>query len=421
MKNILDILQERELLDAVTDPQLRTLLNKPTKVYCGFDPTADGLHLGSMAPLMLLAWFQRCGHTPVALLGGATGMIGDPSGKSQERNLLSDEDVERNVQGIRKDVEKFLDFNHPTAKPVLLNNADWFKKFSLISFLRDVGKLFRVGPMLAKESVKARLNSEEGLSFTEFSYQLFQAYDFLYLYQNHGVTVQIGGSDQWGNITAGIDLVRKVTGAQVYGATMPLLTGSDGKKFGKSESGAVWLSADKLSPYDFYQHLIRTPDADVIKLLKKLTFLELEEIAALEREMPNKPNHAQTRLAEEVTRIVHGEEGLKRALQVTAAMSPGSETVLNASLLSDPPKDMPIVDFKQEGVLNRKLVELIVETGLCTSNSEARRLVRQGGGYLNNQKIADEHACLKEQDIVDGILFLLSAGKKKKVLIRIAK
>lgn len=419
MKNILEILQERELLDAVTDPELRTLLNKPAKVYCGFDPTADGLHLGSMAPLMLLAWFQRCGHTPVALLGGATGMIGDPSGKSQERNLLNDEEVERNIAGIRKDVEKFLDFNNPTAKPELLNNGDWFKKFSLISFLRDVGKLFRVGPMLAKESVKVRLNSEEGLSFTEFSYQLFQAYDFLYLYQNHGVTIQIGGSDQWGNITAGIDLVRKVTGAQVYGATMPLLMRSDGKKFGKTESGTIWLSADKLSPYDFYQHLIRTPDADVIKLLKKLTFLELEEIAAIEREMQNKPNYAQERLAIEVTRIVHGEEGLKRALQVTAAMNPGSETVLSASLLSDPPKDMPIVDLKREGVLSRKLAELIVETGLCTSNSEARRLVRQGGGYLNNQKIADEHACLKEQDIIDGALFLLSAGKKKKVLIRV--
>lgn len=422
MKNVIEILQERGFIEAMTSEELRQLTQKPLKVYCGFDPTADSLHLGNLVGIMGLAWFQRCGHTPVAIVGGATGMIGDPSGKSAERQLLDAETIERNLRGIRKNLEAVLDFNHPTAKAIILNNYDWFKNFSFIDFLRNIGKFFRVGPMLAKDSVKARLNSEEGMSFTEFSYQILQGYDFLHLYQTQGVSVQLGGSDQWGNITAGTDLIRKVLGESAHGITFSLLTRSDGQKFGKSEKGAIWLSPDKLSPYEFYQYLVRVTDADVIKLMKMITFMDMDEIRRFENMMQSSdyvPNTAQKRLAEEVTRIVHGESALQTALRVTSGLTPGAETELNAETLESLAADMPCHTLATDDIVNAKLVDVIVKVGLQASKGEARRLIKNGGVSINNQKVEDENAFISSHQLIDNKMLLLAVGKKNKVLIRL--
>ena len=251
MPNVIDLLEQRGFIDAMTAQDMSAIANQPLKVYCGFDPTGDSLHLGNLVSIMGLAWFQRCGHTPVALVGGATGLIGDPSGKSHERPVLDEATIRLNLTGIERDLRSVLDFSPGKNQALLVNNLDWYRDVSFITFLRDIGRHFRLGPMLAKESVKTRVQSEEGMSYTEFSYQLLQGYDFYHLYKNEGVNVQLGGSDQWGNITAGTELVRKLSGDSVYGVTFPLLTRSDGKKFGKSEQGAIWLSPEKLSPYQF--------------------------------------------------------------------------------------------------------------------------------------------------------------------------
>lgn len=422
MQNIVDLLEKRGLLDAVTTETLREYVQEPRVVYCGFDPTSDSLHLGNMVAIMGLAWFQRLGHTPVAIIGGATGMIGDPSGKSHERQLLDEETIEKNLKGIKKNLEAVLDFNHPTCKPIILNNYDWMQKFSFIEFLRDVGKHFRIGSMLAKESVKARLESEEGMSFTEFSYQLLQAYDFLHLFNAYNVTIQVGGSDQWGNITAGKDLIRKLRGQSAHGLTFPLLTTSDGKKFGKSEKGAIWMSPEKLSYYEFYQYLVRVSDADVIRLMRMLTFMDIEEIEAIEKSMQQQdyvPNTAQKRLAEEVTRCVHGEEGLQTALRVTEAAKPGAETVLDREALEAIAADMPSCRLSLREVKDCPLLDVLVTVQMVKSKGEARRLIRGGGVSINNSKIDDENYSLTEQDLIDGQLLLLAIGKKNKVLVRI--
>lgn len=422
MPNVIEILKERGLIEVLTHDHLQEIVNQPIKIYCGFDPTSDSLHLGNMVAIMGLAWFQKCGHTPYVILGGATGMIGDPSGKSKERQLLTEEILDKNIEGIRKNFEGILDFQHPTASPVVLNNYDWFKNFSFIHFLRAVGKYFRIGTMLSKESVRARMDSEEGLSYTEFSYQLLQGYDFLHLNEVHGVTVQLGGSDQWGNLTAGIDLTRKVRSVDTYGVTLPLLTTSDGKKFGKSESGAIWLSSEKLSPYQFYQHLVRIKDSDVIRLMKMLTFMELDEIDRYQKMMEQSdyvPHTSQKRLAEEITRMIHGKEGLQVALKVTDAAKPGQETVLNAEILEKISQNMPSDTFLIGDVLDLKIIDLIVKASLQESKGQARRLVRNGGFYMNNEKMTDENRVLKLDDLIDGRLLLLAVGKKNKKLIRL--
>lgn len=424
MANVIEVLQERGFIDAMTSEELQTIAATPFKVYCGFDPTGDSLHLGHMVALMGLAWFQRFGHTPVAIVGGATGMIGDPSGKSIERQFLTEDVLADNLLGIKKNLEQLLDFSNRTAPPIILNNLDWFRDFSFVGFLRDVGKYFRIGPMLAKDSVKLRMTSEEGMSFTEFSYQLLQGYDFLHLYDHHGVTVQIGGSDQWGNITAGTELIRKVRGKSAFGITFPLLTRSDGQKFGKSEKGAIWLSAEKCSPYEFYQYLIRVPDVDAIKLMRLLTFIEMDEIHAYEILMHQKdyvPNTVQKRLAEEITRLVHGEAGLETALRVTQGAAPGAETVLDAEILESISKDMTSFNLPENGVVGQKLVDVMVKVGVLSSKGEARRLINNGGVYLNNGKIGDEKRSISQKDLIDGRLLLIAAGKKNKVLIRIEK
>lgn len=422
MRNIIDILKERGFIEALSSEDLQQMAKQPLKVYCGFDPTSDSLHLGNMVAIMGLAWFQRCGHTPVVIVGGATGMIGDPSGKSSERQLLDPPTIEHNLAGIRKNLEMILKAGPSGNPPIFLNNYDWFKKFTFIDFLRDFGKHFRLGPMLAKDSVKARLNSEEGMSFTEFSYQVLQGYDFLHLFQNYGVSVQLGGSDQWGNITAGTDLIRKVTAQPAFGITFPLLTRSDGQKFGKSEKGAIWLSPDRLSPYEFFQYLFRMADADVITLMRLLTFMEMSEIHDYEQSMkaPNYvPNAAQKRLAEEVTRIVHGEDGLKTALRITEGAAPGTKTSLDAQLLESLSSGMPSCSLPIADVIHAKLVDLMVKAGLQSSKGEARRLIRNGGVYVNNEQILDENYAIEQHHLIEGRLLLLAVGKKNKALVRI--
>jgi tyrosyl-tRNA synthetase len=421
MRNVIEVLEERGFIDAVTSPDLKQKVACPLSVYVGFDPTADSLHLGNLVGIVALAWFHQFGHKPYVILGGATGRIGDPSGKSAERNLLSDEALAHNIASIARFFE-VLFARQQGLRPVILNNQDWLGRFSFIDFLRDVGKHFRVGPMIAKESVRARLQSEEGISFTEFSYQILQAYDFYHLSMHHGVTVQMGGSDQWGNITAGIDFNRKLGGEPLYGVTFPLITRSDGKKFGKSEEGAIWLSADKLSPYQFYQYLYRIPDADVIRLLKMLTFLPLDRIAEIEEEMRSshaEPNRPQKILAEEVTRFVHGEEGLQAALKVTAGIAPGAQAELNSETLESLLPDMPSAEFARGEVLGKKFVEIAVLSGLQSSKSEATRLVKNGGAYVNNVRIEDPALVISSEHLIDGKFLLLSSGKKKRLLLRV--
>lgn len=423
MANVIDALKERGFIEAVTSDEVRQLTEKPTRIYCGFDPTADSLHLGNLVAMMGLAWFQRFGHTPVAIMGGATGMIGDPSGKSAERQLIDEKTLETNLLGIRKNLETILDFVHADAHPIILNNFDWYKNFSFIEFLREIGSLFRIGPMLSKDSVRLRLQqSEEGMSFTEFSYQILQGYDFLHLYRNYNVAIQIGGSDQWGNITSGTELIRRVLGKSAYGITFPLLTKSDGQKFGKSEKGAVWLSPEKLSAYEFYQYLVRVEDADVIKLMRMLTFMDMAEIRRYEKQMQESdyiPRTAQKRLAEEITSMVHGKEGLQSALRVTQEIAPGSKATLNAEVLENLSTEMPSCEMSWEQIHNVKLIDLLVEVGLQSSKGEARRLIRNGGVYVNNEKIEDENFIIEHHSLIDNRLLLLATGKKNKMLVRV--
>jgi tyrosyl-tRNA synthetase len=422
MKNVIEILKERGFIEAMSSEELSLMVNQPIKVYCGFDPTSDSLHVGNMVAIMGLAWFQRCGHTPVVIVGGATGMIGDPSGKTAERQLLDAATIENNLKGIRKNIEKILISGSDQNRPMILNNFDWFKEFSFIDVLRDIGKYFRIGTMLAKDSVRSRMNSEEGMSFTEFSYQVLQGYDFLHLFKTYGVSVELGGSDQWGNIIAGTDLIRKVLGKSAYGITFPLLTRSDGQKFGKSEKGAIWLSPEKLSPYEFYQYFIRMADADVIALMRLLTFMEMSEIRHYEQIMKASdyvPNTAQKRLAEEVTRIVHGDEGVQIALKVTEGAAPGAVTTLDASVLESLASSMPSHVLSTAEVVDAKLIDLMVKAGLQSSKSEARRLIRNGGVYINNEQVLDENHIIANEKLIDGRLLLLAVGKKNKVLIRI--
>lgn len=429
----MEILEERGLLESLTSDALRR--QSEVRVYCGFDPTAESLHLGNLLGIIVLSWFLRCGHHVVALVGGATGRIGDPSGKSLERPELDLTSLERNVSAISATIRSILG-KTDSSSVAILNNYDWWKDVKLLDFLRDVGRYARVGAMMSKESVRKRLESEQGMSYTEFTYQLLQGYDFLRLYRDEGINVQIGGSDQWGNITAGTDLIRRIMNTTnatadeqggtcgAYGLTFPLLLKSDGTKFGKSEDGAIWLSPSLLSPYKFYQYFFSISDADVVRFLKILTFLPMDEIFLIERQMHEAgyvPNTAQRRLAEEVTRFVHGEEGLSEALKATEALRPGgAETKLDWRSIEAIAEDVPSFTLGREEVLRLSLLELSVSTGLVESKSAARRLLKQGGLYLNNLRVDSDGKMIEPSDIVDGRVMLLSAGKKNKMIVRIS-
>ena len=422
--NIISILNERGLLDACTNADmLGEVAQTPLRVYCGFDPTADSLHLGNLLGIIVLSWFQRTGHTPVILLGGATGSIGDPSGKLIERLLLDTETIYLNTNKIGKNLEEILTLDSEQPAPLIMNNLDWFSDITFLDFLRNVGRYARVGTMLARDSVRSRLDSEAGLSFTEFSYQLLQGYDFMHLFKHHSVTVQIGGSDQWGNIVTGTELIRRIVSKEAaFGLTFPLLLKSDGKKFGKSEDGAVWLSRERLSPYKFYQFLMQTKDEDVIRLMRMLTFLPLEEIKEYEKMMDSKeyiPNTVQLRLAEEVTKFVHGADGLQQALTGTKGLLPGSDTELNIDVLESLVNVVPTALFSKAEVINAPLVDIMVNVGLRTSKGEVRRLINGGGVRVNNEKVLDSSYCIRSSDLISGRMLLISTGKKNKFLLQI--
>jgi tyrosyl-tRNA synthetase len=423
---IIDELRWRELVNQTTDDEnLPKLLNEKSRgVYAGFDPTADSLHVGHLMALMILRRFQKAGHKPIALVGGATGMIGDPSGKSEERKLLSLDILQENIRGIEVQLRKFLDFDCGANSAVLVNNYDWMSKFGYLEFLRDIGKHFPVNVMLAKDSVKMRLErTDSGLSYTEFSYMLLQAYDFVHLFDDFGCEVQVGGSDQWGNITAGIDLCRRLRGAQLYGMTIPLLTKSDGTKMGKSESGSVWLSPEKTSPYQFYQYLINLADADVGKCMRFFTDLTREELHSLLAEHAADPGRrtAQRRLASELTKLVHGDEGLQTAERATeiffgAEIGDLSDAQL-ASIFADvPSKELPRDRLSATSGL--PIIDALVESGLAKSKSDARRTVTQGGAYINNRRIESVEALLDSSHLAGESVMVLRSGKKNYALLK---
>ena len=422
MMNVVEVLRSRGLFEDMTSEELPRFCEKPAAVYAGFDPTSESLQIGNFVTIMALAHFQRCGHKVVALVGGATGMIGDPSGKSAERNLLSPDQVEKNLVGIRENLSRFLDFDHPTAPAVIVNNHDWISKFSYIDFLREVGKHFRVNAMLARESVKKRMESDTGISYTEFSYQLIQAYDFLHLHKALGVRVQIGGSDQWGNITAGTELVRRLGGEEAYGLTFPIICDSTGKKFGKSEGNSIYLDARRTSYYDFYQFFIRTADADVIRFLKIFTVLPLEEIAELERELEKAPEARlpHRKLAEEMTRCVHGPKGLRIAQEASRVLFGGELTGLTADELLAIFAHVASMEMPRARAAGLPVVDLAVEAGLSKSKGEARRLIASGGLYVNGRRVEKAEETVGPGDMVEGRVMVLRSGKKTFHLVKLA-
>jgi tyrosyl-tRNA synthetase len=392
-------------------------------LYAGFDPTADSLHVGSLLPLLLLRRFQRAGHCPIALVGGATGMIGDPSGKTEERKLLAIETLQANLAGIERQMRKFLEFDGPTAAR-LVNNYDWMSRFSFLEFLRDVGKHFPVNVMLGKDSVRARLErSDAGISYTEFSYMLLQAYDFVHLHDAFGCQLQIGGSDQWGNITAGIDLGRRLRGVPLYGLTCPLLLNSEGEKIGKTEQGTkVWLAAERTSPYLFFQYWRNLPDADAGKCLRYLTELDREEIETLDASRASEPHLAlsQTRLAEELTRLVHGAEGLAAAQRATQVLFGGEISGLDDAQLSEifadvPSRELARSELDGDGL---GLLDAFVSAGLASSKGEARRTLQQGGAYVNNRRAESDQLRLTATDLASKSVIVLRSGRKKYALLR---
>lgn len=424
MNDIYSELKWRGLIHQTTaDNFLPNWLNSASRtLYAGFDPTADSLHVGSLLPLMILRRFQKSGHKPIAIAGGATGMIGDPSGKNAERNLQTHEQLAANLSGIEVQMRQILDFDCGNQSAVLVNNNDWMSQFSYIEFLRDVGKNFPVNVMLSKDSVKSRLSSEAGLSYTEFSYMLLQAYDFVHLNREFGCELQIGGSDQWGNVTAGIDLGRRMLGTQLYGMTCPLLTKSDGAKMGKTESGAIWLSPERTSPYQFYQYWLNVADEDVGKCLRFLTELSREAIELLDQACQDAPHQreSQKRLAEELTLLIHGESGLQSARQATEIFFGAEINNLNddnlVQIFSDVPNSK--LDFSELDGDGFGLIQAVVKSNLRKSNSEARRAIKEGGMYINNRRINDVNYRLTREDLASESIIVLRSGKKKYALLR---
>lgn len=387
-------------------------------VYIGFDPTADSLHVGSLLPIMTLVRLQRYGHTPIGLVGGATGMIGDPSGKSDERNLLNEEALNHNVAGIRAQLAKFLDFEGVENPAKLVNNYDWFGDFSFIEVLREVGKHFPLSAMLGKESVKRRL-STTGISYTEFSYMVLQAYDFLHLYRAEGCTVQMGGSDQWGNLTAGTELTRRVSDAKVYGLTMPLVTNASGEKFGKSVDGAVWLDPQRTSPFKFYQFWLNQPDEDALRYIKYFTLCapsEFQELEAQHRAAPHERS-AQRYLAADVTKRVHGEAELERAERSTAALFGGRVTSLSAAELREAFQGSPAVELPYEEGEVPGLLDALIAVGMTQSKGEGRRLIQNRGVSVNEVKPDDPQVRLNDFEPIEGDLFVIRKGSKRYFLV----
>jgi len=415
-------LEWRGLLYDASEGVRDALAAGPVTGYIGFDPTAASLHVGSLLPILLLARLQRAGHLPIALVGGGTGLIGDPSGKTQERMLLTLEQVDVNLAGIRAQLERFLDFHAPRNPARIVNNADWLRPLELIPFLRDVGKHFTVNYMVAKESVKRRLEGDEGISFTEFSYMLLMAYDYVVLFDRFTCTLQMGGSDQWGNITAGMDLIRKLRGGKAHGIVSPLVTTSAGTKFGKSEAGTIWLDAKLTSPFRFYQFWLNVDDRDVVRYLKFFTFKTRDEIDELARAAVDRPDRreAQRALARTVTAMVHGDDHVARAERAAGVLF--SDDLASASVddvlmvLEDAPSSDIVMP--PDGLT---VVDLLTATKLAASKSEAVRLVKGNGVYVNNVRANDERARLTTAQAIGGQVFVLRKGRRDQHVVRITR
>jgi tyrosyl-tRNA synthetase len=421
--NIIQELRWRELIYDGSEGAEELLTREHVTLYNGFDPTADSLHVGHLVPLIGLARFQRFGHTPIALAGGGTGLIGDPSGKTSERQLLSKAQVEANVEAIKVQLARLLDFETKRNPARLVNNIDWLAPIPLTDFLRDTGKHLTINYMLAKDSVKSRLASESGISFTEFSYMLLQSYDFAHLYQHEGCKLQTGGSDQWGNITAGVELIRRSLGQKAYGLVYPLITKADGTKFGKTEGGSVWLDPQRTSPYRFYQFWYNTDDAEVVRYLKFFTWLTQSEVAELEQVLAEHPERreAQQRLAREMTRTIHGETALARAEAAARALFGGDLAGLGAADVQDIFEDVPASTLPRselEGA-GLALLELLVRTGVATSRGDARRTVEGGGVYVNNVQAGDSARSVSLADSIEGQFVVLRKGRRNYHLVKL--
>lgn len=412
----LEELKWRGLIKDTTDAEmLQELLEKKATLYCGFDPTAPSLHIGHLVPVIMLSRFQKAGHRIVALVGGGTGLIGDPSGRSSARKLLTLEDALANAEGLKSQLSRFLDFSD-TKKTVLINNYEWLKDINVISFLRDYGRHFPVNYMLAKDTVASRL--ETGISFTEFSYMIIQSIDFYNLYKRENCRIQLGGSDQWGNITSGVELIRRITGdTETVGITMPLITKSDGTKFGKSAGGALWLDADKTSPYAIYQYFLNSADADVIHYLKVFTFLNKEEIYALEQEVRENPQNrvAQKKLAYELVKTIHGEAAADEAVKMSQVLFSGKIAELTADQLLVCLNGVPSLDLTEE----KSLVDVLVEIKAASSKREAREFVKNGSVLINGEKQTNIEHVLSKNDAIDNKVIVIRRGKKNYYMVRV--
>lgn len=413
-------LQDRGLVYQHTDePALRKRLDAgPLTLYCGFDPTADSLHIGSLLPILVLKRFQLAGHRPIALVGGGTGLIGDPSGKASERTLNPKEIVDQWALKLKKQLEHFLDFETKENPAIMANNYEWLGSLQVIEFLRDIGKNFSLGTMLAKDSVEARMS--KGISYTEFSYMILQSYDYFKLNEVYGCEMQVGGSDQWGNITVGIDLIRRMSLDQVkemHGLTMPLVTKSDGTKFGKTESGTIWLDGEKTSPYKFYQFWLNTDDRDVIKFLKYFTFLSLEEINLLAEEVEKEPEkrRAQRLLATEVTKLVHGQDALSRAEKISSALFGGGLRNLSAAEIEEGFSDVPSATIETPEI---GLIDLLIQGGVASSRRQAREAITSGAVYINDIRHTDVETTVPQLERLDGKYLVIRRGKKNYYLIK---
>ncbi|HWI47359.1 MAG TPA: tyrosine--tRNA ligase [Rummeliibacillus sp.] len=416
---LLEDLQWRGLLYQQTDAEgMEKLLNEEkVSLYVGVDPTADSMHIGHIVPMLTLRRFQQAGHRPILLVGGATGMIGDPSGRSTERNLLTAEQIDHNVASIKAQLECIFDFSEDNNGAQLVNNYDWVGKLSAIEFLRDYGKLININYMLSKDTISSRL--ESGLSFTEFTYTLIQGMDFNHLYDNYDVRIQVGGSDQWGNITTGLEVIRKThdEDAKAFGITIPLVTKSDGTKFGKTAGGAVWLDAEKTSPYEFYQFWLNTADADVVKYLKIFTFLTRPEIEALEEKVETEPHlrEAQKTLAAEMTKLIHGEEGLDQALRITAALFSGDLKSLSVDEMKVAFSGVPSVEVAKE---DKNIVDLLVEANISSSKRQAREDVTNGAISVNGEKVKELEYVIDAKDRMEDAFAIIRRGKKKYHMVK---
>jgi tyrosyl-tRNA synthetase len=425
MKNLIEELKWRGLLQDIIPGTKEQLCKEPTSAYVGFDPTADSLHIGSLIPIIVLVHFQKYGHKPVALVGGATGMVGDPSGKSEERNLLDKETLDRNVAGVKKQLSKFLDFNsnQPNAAE-MVNNYDWFSGISFLDFIRDVGKHISVNYMMAKDSVKKRLEGENGMSFTEFTYQLVQGYDFYWLYKNKNCKLQFGGSDQWGNIVTGTELIRRKAGGEAFAFTCPLLTKSDGSKFGKSEKGNIWLDAEKTSPYTFYQFWLNTADADAERFLKVFTFLSEKEISDLVRQHTGNEHQRvlQKKLAEELTTFVHSKGDYEFAVKASSILfnNDTSQVLkdLNEDQLLQVMEGVPSVEIEKSRLNNLDLITLLADTKILPSKGEAKKMLAGGGIFINKEKVNSIDEKITTGQLLNDKYLLIQKGKKNYYLLK---